>query len=891
MSASGAPRDPVRIGPYRVLKRIARGGMGVVYLAQREGPLPVRPVALKVLRAGAAVEDVLVRFSRERAVLAALDHPNIARLLDAGESDTGEPWFAMEFVEGLPVDDFCDAHRLGVSQRVELFRHICDAVHQAHRNLVIHRDLKPRNILVTADGTPKLLDFGIAKLLNPVLAPGADAPTAAGMQLMTPEYAAPEQVRGDPISTACDVYSLGVVLYELLTGRRPYRFVTRDPREIERVVCEQEAPRPSDAVVAPVADPQMLAGSLRGDGSISPEDLAVRRQSTVARLRRRLRGDLDTIVAMALRKEPQRRYASAEALGQDLRRHLASEPVMARPDGVAYRLSRFVKRHRGLAAAVVAIMVVLAGGVAATAWQARRAARERDQAIAAQEAAERRLDQVRELVRAMLFEWHDSIARLRGATEVRQTLVERAVVQLDRLREESRGDPALLLELAGGHRRLAEIQGGSRGGNLGDTGAALASLERAAEILDEARRAGADPTTVDSHLAANHLLRADNERLRGDLAAAEAACRSAVALREPLAAQPGAGDTERRNLAVALATMGDLLEARGDRSGAAEHFERSLEIRRGILARNTGDAEARRDLTTALLRVGYLHLKAGRPDQAVEYYRQMLTIREEILASSDTATARRDVMRARAVLAQALEASGRTAEAIESAREALAIAELLAREDPRNERARRDLIVARFETGGLLARAGERGEALTLLRLAIDGARTALQGEPENRVLEGVLLGAREALADALRQEAGGEVEAMELYRSALAGMRSDAPPIDAARVRISLASLLVDRGSLLEAGTLLDQAEGGLAMQSEGQREGHATLVESGRLALARGEWHMKRGETEEALVRVRDGISALERHASAFGSTGTVADLIQRLRALCRQLEASMP
>jgi serine/threonine protein kinase len=354
-SGRSLPSEPV--GPYRLLREIGRGGMGVVYLAVRDD-MPQRHVAVKLVHRGMAVGEILERFQRERSALAALSHPNIARLLDAGTTAAGEPYFVMEYVEGRPIDEYCDARRLTLGERLRLFRHVCAAVHHAHQNLVVHRDIKPRNILVTADGTPKLLDFGIAKLLNPALGALGDAPTETGLRVMTPEYASPEQVRGEPITTVSDVYSLGVVLFELLTGRRPYRLRTRVWKELERIICEEDPERPSTAIshVDDGAGSSASAGDdASGSGETSPgpassrtpEVIGLARRERPVRLRRALEGDLDNIVLKALRKEPQRRYLSADQFAEDIQRHLDGLPVAARPDTLGYRASKFVGRHRG----------------------------------------------------------------------------------------------------------------------------------------------------------------------------------------------------------------------------------------------------------------------------------------------------------------------------------------------------------------------------------------------------------------------------------------------------------------------------------------------------------------------------------------------------------------
>jgi serine/threonine protein kinase len=303
-------------GSYEIIREIGRGGLGAVYLAVRSDGEYRKEVALKLIRRGLDTDDILRRFRNERQILAQLDHPNIARLIDGGTTDDGLPFFVMEYVKGEPISTFCESHQLDTNQRLELFRKVCGAVTYAHQNLVIHRDLKPSNILVTDDGDPKLLDFGIAKLLT--AESETFTQTAPALRAMTPEYASPEQVRGERITTASDVYSLGVLLYELLTGEKPYRLKTRTTEEISRAITDQEPERPSTAI--------------RSN-------------------QRSLQGDLDNIVLMAMRKEPHRRYASAAALADDIRRHQEGLPIAARPNTFSYRTGKFIRRHRASVAA------------------------------------------------------------------------------------------------------------------------------------------------------------------------------------------------------------------------------------------------------------------------------------------------------------------------------------------------------------------------------------------------------------------------------------------------------------------------------------------------------------------------------------------------------------
>ncbi|MGB8506861.1 MAG: serine/threonine-protein kinase [Pyrinomonadaceae bacterium] len=363
------------IGRYRVVREIGRGGMGSVLLATRADEQFEKFVAIKLVRRGMDTEDLLLRFRTERQILASLEHPNIARLLDGGMTEDGLPYLVMEYIEGEPLDKYCDGHELTTNERLLLFRKVCGAVQHAHQNLIIHRDLKPTNILVTATGEPKLLDFGIAKLLDPELAVRHHAPTATLMRLMTPEYASPEQIRGGKITTVSDVYSLGVLLYRLLTGHAPYHFTTYSPQEIERLVCETEPERPSTVVSR---GEEIKTG--RAMTKVTRATTGEARHERPDALRRRLRGDLDNIVLTALRKESERRYSSAAELSEDLRRYMDGLPVAARNSTWAYRTAKFIGRNRVGASAAALVMLAILGGLTASIWQSRVAARERDQA-------------------------------------------------------------------------------------------------------------------------------------------------------------------------------------------------------------------------------------------------------------------------------------------------------------------------------------------------------------------------------------------------------------------------------------------------------------------------------------------------------------------------------
>ena len=385
------PREtpPARIGPYTILHEIGRGGMGVVYLADRADGEYRKRVAIKLITSARSDAQSDQRFRRERQILAQLEHPGIARLLDGGATPSGQPYLVMEYIEGPPMLAWCEAHHLTIAARVALFLSVCDAVSYAHQKLIVHRDLKPGNILVTPDGDPKLLDFGLARVLD---SDSDTEITQAGPAPMTIAYASPEQVRGERQTVASDVYSLGVILYELLTGNRPYQLANASFAEAIRVTCEQEPTPPSQ-------------------------------------YRGQLAGDLEVILLKALSKDQRLRYPTVDELAADLRRHLDGEPIHARPATFSYRAGKFLRRHR-IAVPAAALAAVLILSFAALSWfEARR--------------AQRRFNDVEKLAHSVMFEFHDAIEKLPGSTPARELLVSRALEYLENLSHEAAGDPRL----------------------------------------------------------------------------------------------------------------------------------------------------------------------------------------------------------------------------------------------------------------------------------------------------------------------------------------------------------------------------------------------------------------------------------------------------------------
>ncbi len=612
-----APRSRVgdRIGAYEILSELGHGGMGMVYLAGRADDEFQKKVAIKLMRPGTASEDALRRFRSERQIAASLDHPNIARLLDGGTTEAGEPYFVLEYVEGEPLVEWCDHRRLSIDGRLKLFQEICAAVQHAHQGLVVHRDIKPGNIFVTSAGVPKLLDFGIAKLLQPEGAAETAPETGTLMRLMTPEYASPEQVRGRRITTASDVYSLGVVLYELLSGRQPYRVTTGDPEEIIRVVCDRDPDRPSTAVTHPLAE---------AASDVAPPMAA--RGETSAGLVRRLRGDLDAIVLKAMRKEPELRYASADQLSEDIGRHLAGVPVLARRGTAGYRAGKFARRHRLGFAAAALVLAALAGGIVMTVREARRAR-------AAEARAQRRFNDVRQLANSFLNEFHDSIRNLPGSTPARRLLLQKGLAYLDSLSREATEDASLMRDLADGYQRLGGLQGNPAEGSamLGDMGGAQTSLRKCVALREKLVRSHDARAQDRLDLARAYSQLSNTFTLDGNAGAAvDFARKAAVAFTAEQKAAPG----DRKVLlwtASAEMSLGSALRIANAPDEALEAFRRGLEGNRRLCASEPSDDLACRGVFVGYYKIGNLEVDRGHVEQAAAAFREAVRIAEGFL--------------------------------------------------------------------------------------------------------------------------------------------------------------------------------------------------------------------------------------------------------------------
>ena len=856
LADGGDDGDPQgrRIGPWRLVGEIGRGGMGVVYLAERADGQFEQRAALKLLKRGLDTEEILSRFLRERQILARLQHPGIARLFDGGMSEDGRPYFVMEYVDGRPIVAACDARGLSLDERLRLMGQICDAVQSAHGNLVVHRDLKPSNVLLRADGGIALLDFGIARLLS---GPGEDAATTLtrGPALMTPQYAAPEQVRGEPATTATDVYALGLILYELVTGRRPYEVQGADRETSGKVILETEPRPPSRIAVTP-------------------------------RLPRALAPDLDALVLTALRKEPERRYPTAQALGDDLDRLRRGLPIRAQRDTVGYRLRKFAGRHRaGVAAAALATAGLLAG-LGGTLWQAR---------IARQEA--RRASAVKDLLLGV-FEVSDP-SQAQGREITARELLDRGAVRIDGgLRDE----PDLRLEMLGVLSDIYDHLG------LGDRARPL--VDRSLDLAQSTF--GPDDTRTGS------ALRRQGTLLTGEGKHAEAIpiLRRALAIHERV---PGPRSEEvardQEELAAALLPAGEKEEA-------ARLIAEVLETERRL---HPGDHAK---VATALNNAGLMARQSGRLPEAESLYRESIAMRRRLSGADDP-----DLCSPLINLSSVLRQDGRVVEAEESAREALRVArrslgdghvttitamntlavmdqnlarydeaaalhrEVLAHWEKTQGRDHPNAVVSINNLASVLKDQGNEAEAEALFREAIERFPKAVGPQhPFNAIAmthlgailrdqgrydeAGHLLQRALALVEGLRgpdhpetavtavqlgtleQARGRYDEADRLLRRSLAareaGLGPDNPATQASR--LALASLARDRGAYDEADGLERRAlEGFRASAPTGHPDIALAALELGRTALARGR-------SDEAVPLLRE---ALALRTKVFGDS----------------------
>jgi serine/threonine protein kinase len=690
-----------RLGPFAVHRRIGQGGMGVVYEAARADAAYEQRVAVKTIWRGADSAVLLKRFRTERQILAALEHPNIARLLDGGATVEGTPWLAMEYVDGAPIDTFCDDARLGLDARLDLFRQVCAAVQYAHERKVVHRDLKPSNVLVTPDGTVKLLDFGVAKLLDDQEREGTL--TGAGLSPFTAAYAAPEQVSGGVITAATDVYALGALLVTLLVGRPPLLLQSLALAELLQAIREQPARAPS--LLA-------LDGDGAGSAAASAHEVAVERGfPSREKLARALHGELDSIALMALRKEPERRYVSAAALAEDVHRYLRRQPVHARPDTLPYRASTFARRRRPAVVAALASAVVLTAAAGWSLWQGRIA--DRQQQVAAQ-----RLREVRTLASALVFDASDRLQDVPGAIEARSAMMKTALVSLDRASIDAPRDATLLLELAMAYQRAGDLLGNPTNANLGDMAGAAVAYRKAIAAAETAMEIAPDSVGSMWTLALVYEKAADLEAPSGQVREALQHQRASLALFQRVAGTDSSRLRYQRAVGISSMKLGDLLGNptfvnAGDTAAAISAYEEAnarLEraAQRGdttfTLARHRGNVRER---------IGRLMQERRDYPQATLWLERSLTLRDSLVQQNPASVeARRDLAIGHYLKCGLHLAEREPARALPPCERSLAIRQVLLREDPKDSRFLRGMGIMHRRLGEVHVMAGRPAQAL-----------------------------------------------------------------------------------------------------------------------------------------------------------------------------------
>ena len=807
-----------QIGAYRLIRQIGRGGMGAVYLAARTDEQYESHVAIKLVQPGLDTDFILKRFRRERQILAHLEHPNISRMFDGGTTEDGIPYLVMEYIDGSWITNYTAEHNLSLEDRIRLFLPVCDAVSYAHRNFIVHRDLKPGNILIDRMGSPKLLDFGISKLLHTDREP---MNTEVG-GMMTPDYASPEQILSEPVTIASDVYSLGAVLYELLTGVRAHQIDKYTPLRVERAICLEPAVPPSAAVE---------------DRSVS----------------RRLKGDLDNIVLRALQKEPERRYTSVEHLAGDLRRYLERRPVLARPDSLAYRAGKFVQRNR-LAVALASLTgaAILTGS-----------------AVAIEEAriAHERFEDVRKLASTFVFDVDAAARDVPGATRIRQLITRTGLEYLNRLAANSARDWALKRELAAAYRRIAMVQGGKTTSNLDEPGAALASLTSAGKILDEIlHHAPTDRQSVLDRLSVYSEM-ADLQRDLAKTQDSAVTARAGLKLARTYAAfSPADLDVAQYagvlhlGLARAAQLQGDLSAAQAELAAGAPLLDQVAKVR-------PEKREAQINYSLLLARQGSLQLHLGQTQDALASFRRQASVLNALCGRfPDDLRARHELMLAYSHIGDVLgnpeyENLGDPAGALEAYQNMAATARFLHDTDPADARAAMDYGIALLRLALVTSESISKHDTLTLSHKLLTAV---VQRNPKNMIAVSYKTWADSELA-ALYLAERDRPAGVRYYRMALdtaeAGLRVASDPSTQKGLIIAVRGLAVEQARNGDRGDALATLKVGLGMAQELDRS--TPLTSSLRANVARG-WQVA-GSVYGILSRLENGSQAIEDRAIA--------------------------
>lgn len=716
---------------YSIIEEIGHGGMGTVYLAERADGEFKQRVALKLVRQTIADPVTEKRFRREREILASLNHPYIAQLHDGGVSEAGEPYFAMEYVEGKPVLEHAAAQKLDLNARLRLFLKICSAVAFAHRNLTVHRDIKPSNILIDADGNPKLLDFGLAKLLDENM-PDAEQ-TVTEYRAFTPAYASPEQILGKKITAVSDIYSLGVVFYEILTGEKPFRFDGKSLEQIVLTITNTKPTRPSSVFSSKTAGTAAIAG-ISG-----------------------LNNDIDNIVLKCLQKDPSQRYQTVEDLAADIRRYLDGQPILARPSTFTYRASKFVRRNKVAVAAAAVVVVSILTGFVFSLWQANLARRERDR-------AERRFQDVRKLSTSLLFEITPKIETLEGSTEAREILVTRALEYLDSLAGESAGDVDLQAELALAYEKIGELQGHPSKPNLGDLAGSLTSFEKANSI-----RLVLPETYVNRRLLAeNYRHLADAKYWQGDTAGSLDALMRSKAIYESLVAEHPEDDSLLLSFLKILTELSQYYQSNNQYAEAVKYAESVIE-RSAALDRSARETRELVAVTSADL--GNSLSWNGDQMRAEAVMGRGVSEMETLLSEMPKDARSRHLMWRVYMLASGIFEEINDVTSMKYAEQALATAAKGVENDPADIQAKHNLARSNYRVGVVAVNLKQIARAV----LALDTSKGLFEGlirrEPRNRFYQSDLarIHTRIGLAKRLQNDIRGSNESfllsMELWQ------------------------------------------------------------------------------------------------------------------------------
>lgn len=610
LSEDDPATESTQVGKYQLIEKLGEGGMGEVWLATDRAEGYERQVAVKLIKAGLGATKILDRFLTERHILSGLSHPNIARMLDGGRSDDGQPYLVMEYVQGVPISDYVERERLECRQIVNLFILVCRAVAYAHSNLIVHRDLKPSNVLVTADAEPKLLDFGISKILDIDVA-GEESEVTFTRMLMTPAYASPEQLRGDSPSTATDVYSLGIVLFELVTGARPFGMSSDNPVLMYDLVRSHEPERPSSILLRESSLVRKRSTSSPDTGSV-PSPIASKD----------VEGDLDNVILKAIDSDVAQRYQTVQEFSDDLQRYIDGMPVLASAGSRTYRLRKFVGRHRSIAVAWAAFVLVLLGATATASWLYVRAEN-------AQIVAERRFNDVRKLANSIVFELHDSILDLPGSTPTREVLVSRALEYLDELSASQPDDPKLQAELADAYDKIGDVQGGLFEFHLGQREKAAESYRKAFAIRERLVLSAPNSLEFRRKLAASLFKLGNMLWVETKMNESLAAYQQALDIYDSLGGQPDADILVET--AKTLTRIGYVKAAAGDLAGGDGGLERAHKLLDEARALRPSDISVRMAIAGTLEASGTVENAAKQNfDSARDLYHDALVIWKEL---------------------------------------------------------------------------------------------------------------------------------------------------------------------------------------------------------------------------------------------------------------------